>query len=192
MIFYLQGVDLMTEKVLKRFVRTGIPKRTELITERGKVAIENIQTTDRILTEEKSFIPVKKVRKNSTKGYYLISSHGLGNIPLTKETKVCVRDVELKTENGQVVPIISWPYWISVQNLNPSKHMVLSPHNPHTINPHQAIVSRDVKAASSYMDKDQQAWIQINKVEYCDDTVDVFYIELGKDSGVAVEYLSIK
>lgn len=181
----------MATKEKINHIRLVIPKGTQIITERGNVDIEDLRVNDQVLTDQKTFIPVKHIEKTQSKAGYILAAHGLKTIKLDEKAKVFVRDVDFIIEQGKPVPIVSWPYWVSVKEFEPFKQLVLSPYNPHSLNPYAAISSRNANY-STYLDQDQQKWIQIEKFEDFKELVDSYCVELEEDKAIASDYLLVK
>lgn len=174
----------------KDSVLNGIIRDTRVITISGPTMVQHLRSDDQVLTNNQRFLPIKNIQKQMTKGYYKVSTHGFDPISINEDAKIYVRDVEITIENGQPKPLISWPYWISVKKLDSSKHMILSPFNPLSIYPYA--IQQNKLPVAAYIDDEKQLWIQINEITYIDKPIENFYIELEKDAGIAVEYITLK
>jgi len=171
-----------------QIIRAGIKKGTSLITDRGRVAVENLHPYDFVLTEGKRFTLVQSIQKTKIRGIRVIKPVGLEEIYVEDKSYVCVREVHFSTETGHSIPVVGTPHWIPAKNINPSKHLLLSPYNPHSIHPY---AFRN-PPTSAYMDEMEQLWIQIETTKYVNDVYDVYRVVLEEDDGIAVESLILK
>lgn len=181
----------MTTKVKSSFTTAGFKKGTRLTTERGQVEVENLRPSDTLLSEKKEFQPVQKMRESQASSFYLLSVHGLEPILLDARAKVYVRDIEFVTEDGSAIPLISWPYWVPVNEVTPTKHLILSPLNPHSLNPY-FYLSQEESFISSYIDQEKRRWLQIQAVQKEISEPEVYVIELPEEGGITVNHLAVK
>lgn len=176
------------KKYKKTYLHSGIWKGNSVITNRGKVPIEDLRITDQVLTDDKKFVSIKNIQKSKRRGFYIIHTFDFKDIYVDERSSVCVRDVKITMKDRNPAPIISNPHWVSLKNIDLTKHILLSPYNPHSINPY-AIYNFPV---STYKDEEKKLWIQIESIEHVNDVRDIYRIELEDDNGIGVEHLIVK
>lgn len=172
------------------FIRSSIAKGTTITTERGTIAAENIRVNDTILTEQKSFVLVQAIEKVTAPHHYKLQLYGLDPIELEPDAQLMVRDIEILPNNGGVEPRISWPYWIAIKDLDMKKHVVLSPFNPHALNPYG--ITSYKNNPSGYRDYQEQLWLQIAECTYSSEPIEAVRVHLVDDTGMSCGHIAVK
>lgn len=160
-------------------------------TKRGFKTVESLSLNDSLLTEQNQFMPILNIEKEKASLTYFLTIPGLNSMYLSIDSYLYVRDVEIVVEGGNPVPLISWPYWISIQDFDENKHLVLSPPNPETRTKYPNLPIKDIPF-STYKDANGMIWLQVDSVAREEKEMTVYHITLDGNNGVSLNQIAVK